>query len=614
MGMLATASGAYDLPNTVFSYTYDGVGNRATSDYDGPSTATSFTYNYESGKNRFDHVNTYPTYTNDALGNVVEISEGASTVFELSYTLSNQLFTVTLNGTGLLYNIYDHQGQRIVSLGDLTHPKLFNYDLAGRMISEAHLTDSSPTTPDDAVLDYVYLGNHRVAVLTGTINPGPGVGCFVATAAYGTAMSVDIQALRELRDNLLNKISLGRGFIEWYYLNGPRYARWLQSNPVWKSPVRWGLRIPVGMTLVGFYGHAIVWVPLVSLGVLGFTYIGRKRGWKKLLIASGAFFIAFGIIIVYSFFVHVPEARATRPNTELVPGGAYFIYEDHIGRPVLMSQYEDTDGNGNYLTTGTGQNEHYFWKASYKPFGQVQDDFDSVGITVGTGNNEIHWLPPFRFPGQYEDPELNGYIEMFYNHYRFYVLGLGRYSNSDPLDFQDGISPYNYSFNNPSTFIDPKGLYFTPTHGLLVGQLAKCNKYALIKGAMRPDTDCDKSPKRGKCEGACKRYWHFSSPDDVHTDLDVFLDIFAKNGCDPIFYGMQIHRLMDSYSHYMRWWPAVPPQRLKHPSRPSDVHWPTTADSFNPDPNSNSWSQIDYQMYIDLISYMDTYNQMCCSK
>ena len=60
--------------------------------------------------------------------------------------------------------------------------------------------------------------------------------------------------------------------------------------------------------------------------------------------------------MVYSMFVKMPEARATRSDTtHLVHEGVYFFYEDHIGRPVLMTSYDDKgygydkDADDNYL-------------------------------------------------------------------------------------------------------------------------------------------------------------------------------------------------------------------------------------------------------------------------
>ena len=106
----------------------------------------------------------------------------------------------------------------------------------------------------------------------------------------------------------------------------------------------------------------------------------------------------------YSVFVDAPKAYAAAGDPKLQHEGEYFFYEDHIGRPAAMSSYDDTDSNG-FDLDGT---DNYYWKAFYMPFGQVHDDMNSAGITVGTSPDDITWLPPFRFPGQYEDPEPGG--------------------------------------------------------------------------------------------------------------------------------------------------------------------------------------------------------------
>ena len=57
----------------------------------------------------------------------------------------------------------------------------------------------------------------------------------------------------------------------------------------------------------------------------------------------------------------------------------YFI-ENQLGRPILMSERLD-DGDGSYFTENASG--YPFWEAIYLPFGQVNDDFDSSGITIG---------------------------------------------------------------------------------------------------------------------------------------------------------------------------------------------------------------------------------------
>ena len=59
-----------------------------------------------------------------------------------------------------------------------------------------------------------------------------------------------------------------------------------------------GLFIPVGVSMVGFFGNPFVWIPLVLLFVLGVVYFGKRYGWKKRWIGFWAFVVAFGVILL----------------------------------------------------------------------------------------------------------------------------------------------------------------------------------------------------------------------------------------------------------------------------------------------------------------------------
>jgi hypothetical protein len=86
--------------------------------------------------------------------------------------------------------------------------------------------------------------------------------------------------------------------------------------------------------------------------------------------------------MIYSFIVEVPEAKADRPDTHLQSGKVYFLYEDHIGRPVRMTEYDDADSDV-YDKRKIEGTSYTIWKASYKPFGQVQDDFIEILLSNG---------------------------------------------------------------------------------------------------------------------------------------------------------------------------------------------------------------------------------------
>ena len=182
--------------------------------------------------------------------------------------------------------------------------------------------------------------------------------------------------------------------------------------------------------------------------------------------------VAFCVVMLYGIVMTPETASASRPDLNLDSLEVYFLYEDHIGRPVMVSEYEDytPDGetpDGTYFKTW-GNSDPIF-HASYDPFGSINEDFDSTGIVVGNNNDtKITWSVPFRFPGQYQDPELEGII--FYNWNRYYSPAIGRYNRADPIlqpmffsssaitslnyiEFMKEtplkLHPYSYAQNNP---------------------------------------------------------------------------------------------------------------------------------------------------------------------
>jgi len=108
----------------------------------------------------------------------------------------------------------------------------------------------------------------------------------------------------------------------------------------------------------------------------------------------------------------------------------YYYHNDHLGTPKVM----------------TNQAGDVVWEAIYEPFGEV----DRYLISRISNN--------FRFPGQYED-ELTGF---YYNHHRYYKPDLARYNKVESFHFQLLFlitNNYSYSFSNPITKSDAKGLF-----------------------------------------------------------------------------------------------------------------------------------------------------------
>jgi hypothetical protein len=66
--------------------------------------------------------------------------------------------------------------------------------------------------------------------------------CFVATAAYGSALANDVAALREVRDSVLRKTVLGELFVESYYTFGPPIAGIVGESELLRATARSALQ------------------------------------------------------------------------------------------------------------------------------------------------------------------------------------------------------------------------------------------------------------------------------------------------------------------------------------------------------------------------------------
>ena len=110
---------------------------------------------------------------------------------------------------------------------------------------------------------------------------------------------------------------------------------------------------------------------------------------------------------------------------------AYDVHTDHLDTPRL-------------LTNSTGV---AVWRSRHGAFGKahIEGDPDADGTAAAF---------PFRFPGQYEDPETG----LHYNRYRYYSPEIGRYLSPDPLGQFDSANLYPYALNDPLNETDSQGL------------------------------------------------------------------------------------------------------------------------------------------------------------
>ncbi len=130
-----------------------------------------------------------------------------------------------------------------------------------------------------------------------------------------------------------------------------------------------------------------------------------------------------------------PVALMNTPATG-VPELAY-VQPDHLGTPrVVIDPVRNVS--------------IWEWSNKSEVFGNQipRADPDGDGVAFGLA---------LRFPGQ-QATDASG---LFYNYQREYDPAVGRYSQSDPIGLNAGVSTYGYVISNPTRFTDPLGLTTT---------------------------------------------------------------------------------------------------------------------------------------------------------
>ena len=123
------------------------------------------------------------------------------------------------------------------------------------------------------------------------------------------------------------------------------------------------------------------------------------------------------------------EPGTFAPIAKLVEGKAYPVITDHLGTPVAM--FDETGDT--------------IWKAETSIFGELRNlEGDRSAM-------------PFRYPGQYEDPETG----LYYNRFRYYDSKDGQYISQDPIRLKGGMPTFYAYVPNPNLATDALGLSIT---------------------------------------------------------------------------------------------------------------------------------------------------------
>ncbi|MCC6144991.1 MAG: IPT/TIG domain-containing protein, partial [Candidatus Hydrogenedentes bacterium] len=108
----------------------------------------------------------------------------------------------------------------------------------------------------------------------GNSGGGGGGPCFIATAAYGTPMATDIDALRAFRDTVLLDNAMGTAMVDAYYRVSPEIANVVAQSPVLAAAVRMVL-VPV--IFLSKMALALPGVSMVfTLAMMSVWYLRRR--------------------------------------------------------------------------------------------------------------------------------------------------------------------------------------------------------------------------------------------------------------------------------------------------------------------------------------------------
>ena len=103
------------------------------------------------------------------------------------------------------------------------------------------------------------------------------MGCFIATAAFGSKFEKHVQLLRRFRDLYLMPSIIGRAFVKAYYRYSPPMADFIAKHNILRTIARWGLVPLIAVSWMLLHFGTVSTLLLMGMIFCGMFIIGYKK-------------------------------------------------------------------------------------------------------------------------------------------------------------------------------------------------------------------------------------------------------------------------------------------------------------------------------------------------